>query len=485
MATSVPRRLKGRATAVATRTAIMVGLGCAILYGQGSRDPDSARYAAESLEHFQALLRLDTSNPPGNEHLVTDYLKSALEKEGIPVRILALEQARPNLVARLKGSGARRPILLMGHSDVVTVDEKKWTFPPFGAIRDRGYIYGRGALDDKPSIAAALMAMLTLTRLGVPLERDVILLVESGEEGTTRVGIDYVVNEYFSEIEAEYCLAEGGGVRRENGAIKYASVGVLEKIPRTIELVARGPSAHGSVPRTSNALTRLAAAVSAISRWEAPIRLNETTREYFTRLAAISSSDEATYLRGLLSSDRRTQAAAIEYFQERNPVYVAMLRTSVSPTIIQGGQRYNIVPSQATATLDVRLVPDEDPDQILATIRQLVNDPAVEVRLAERDGAPRPVGGTHLDTDAFRAIENAVKKHYQTTLLPTMSTGASDKAQVRSKGVHCYGVGPATDVEDGAKGFAAHSDQERILESELQRFTRFYWDVVVELARAK
>ena len=184
--------------------AVMVVLGCAILYGQGARAPDPARYADESLQHFQALLRLNTSNPPGNEHLVTDYLKSVLEKEGIPVRILALEQARPNLVARLKGSGVKRPILLMGHSDVVTVDEKKWTFPPFGAIRDRGYIYGRGALDDKPSIAASLMAMLTLKRLGVPLERDVILLVESGEEGTTRVGIDYVVNEYFSEIEAEY-----------------------------------------------------------------------------------------------------------------------------------------------------------------------------------------------------------------------------------------------------------------------------------------
>ena len=485
MRTAVLRLLKARATAVATGTAVMVVLGCAILYGQGARDPDPARYADESLQHFQALLRLNTSNPPGNEHLVTDYLKSALEKEGIPVRILALEQARPNLVARLKGSGAKRPILLMGHSDVVTVDEKKWTFPPFGAIRDRGYIYGRGALDDKPSIAASLMAMLTLKRLGVPLERDVILLVESGEEGTTRVGIDYVVNEYFSEIEAEYCLAEGGGVRRENGAVKFASVGVLEKIPRTIELVARGPSAHGSVPRTSNAVTRLAAAVSAISRWEAPIRLNETTREYFTRLATISSSNEATHLRALLSSDRQTQAAAIEYFQERNPAYVAMLRTSASPTIIHGGQRYNVVPSEATATIDVRLLPDEDPDQVLATIRQLVNDPAVEVRLAERDGAPRPVGGTRLDTDAFRAIETAVKKHYQTTLLPTMSTGASDKAQVRSKGVHCYGVGPATDVEDGAKGFAAHSDQERILESELQRFTRFYWDVVVEIARAK
>jgi acetylornithine deacetylase/succinyl-diaminopimelate desuccinylase-like protein len=439
----------------------------------------------ELLQHFQALLRLDTSNPPGNERLVTDYLRQVLEREGIPVQILALDPARPNLVARLRGSGAKRPILLMGHTDVVTVDEKKWTHPPFGAVRSEGYIYGRGAVDDKKSVAVALMTVLTLKRSGLSLERDVIFLAEAGEEGTTRVGIDYVVNEHFADIDAEYCLAEGGGVTREAGVVKFASVGVLEKVPRTIELVARGPSAHGSVPRSSNAVTHLAAAVLAVSAWEAPIRVNETTREYFTRLAALSSPAEARRLRGLVSTDRRAQADAVVYFQDRNPEYVAMLRASASPTIIDGGMRYNVVPSEATATIDVRLLPDEDPGRVLATMRQLVNDPTVEVRFAARDGAPRPPGGTRLDTEAFRAIEAAVRKHYQTTVLPTMGVGANDMAQVRAKGVNCYGVGPATDVEDAGKGFGSHSDQERILESELYRFGRFYLDVVTEIARAR
>ncbi len=478
-----PRRVLSTIAAV-----VLVGLTATLgrtVLGQDARPQESSQDPDELLRHFQALLRLNTSNPPGNERLVTDYLKQVLEKEGIPVRILALDPSRPNLVARLKGSGAKRPILLMGHTDVVTVDEKKWTHPPFGAVRSGGYIYGRGALDDRPRVAAALMAMLTLKRLGVPLERDVIFLAEAGEEGATRVGIDYVVNEHFSEIDAEFCLAEGGGVRRESGAIKFATVGVLEKIPRTIELVARGPSAHGSVPRRSNAVTHLAAAVLAISGWEAPVRLNETTRESFTRLAALSAPEEATHLRGLLSTDGRTQATAIAYFQEKNPTYVAVLRASASPTIIQGGRGYNVVPSEATATIDVRLLPDDDPSRFLAMVRQLVNDPDVEVRFADRDGAPRPPGGTRLDTDAFRVIESAVRKHYQATVVPIMGTGASDMAQVRSKGVNCYGVGPATDVEEGAKGFGAHSDQERILESELLRFGRFYQDVVTEIARAK
>lgn len=450
-----------------------------------SAEQQSALNADELLRHFQATLRLNTSNPPGNERLVTDYLKQVLENEGIPVQILALDQARPNLVARLKGNGSKRPLLLMGHTDVVTVDEAKWNHPPFGAVRSDGYIYGRGALDDKPSVAVGLMTMLTLKRSGLPLERDVIFLAEPGEEGTTRVGIDYVVNEHFAEIDAEFCLAEGGGVRLEGGAVKFASVGVLEKVPRTIEIVARGPSFHGSVPRSSNAVAHLAAAVSAISGWQSPVRVNETTREYFTRLAALSPSAEAKQLRDLISTDRSAQAVAIAYFQDRKPEYVAALRASASPTILQGGMRYNVVPSEATATIDVRLLPDDDPNQVLTTLRQVVSDPTVEVRFAARDGAPRPPGGTRLNTEAFRVIESAVRKHYQTTVLPTMSTGATDKAQVRSKGVNCYGIGPATDAEDATKGFSAHSDQERILESELQRYGRFYLDVVTEIARAK
>lgn len=456
-----------------------------LVVAQGTRAPDWAGNEAETIEHFQALLRLDTSNPPGNEHLATDYLERTLQKEGIPTQIFALDAARPNLVARLKGSGKKRPILIMGHTDVVSVDPKKWTFPPFAATRDGGYVYGRGSLDDKPSVVAGLMTMLMLKRLNVPLDRDVIFLAEAGEEGTTRIGIDFMTNEHFRDIDAEYCLAEGGGVRREGGQVTFATVGVLEKIPRTIELVARGPSGHASVPLASNAVGRLAAAVAAIDAWQPPIRLNETTREYFKRLVEISSADEGQRLRDLLSSDPKVSTAAFHYLQTHNPAYASMLTTSVSPTIIQGGFRYNVIPSEATATLDVRLLPDEDPAQIVDVVRGIIKDPAVEVRYADRDGAPRPAGGTRLETEAFHAIEASVSKHYRTTTIPTMSTGASDKAQMRAKGVQCYGIGPASDREDGSKGFGAHSDQERILERELLRFVQFTWDIVAELARAQ
>ena len=472
-----------RAGAARWASIVCSAVAAAALAAAQPREPDWTRYDAEIVERFQALLRFDTSNPPGNEHRVTEYLKQTLEHEGIPTQIFALEPARPNLVARLKGNGRKRPLLIMGHTDVVTVDPKKWTFPPFAATRDGGYIYGRGALDDRPSVLAGLMTMLVLKRHAVALDRDVVFLAEAGEEGTTRVGIDFMTAEHFETIDAEYCLAEGGGVEREGGVVKFASVAVLEKLPRRIELIARGPSGHASVPLSSNAVGRLADAVAAIGRWQPPVRLNETTREYFTRLAGISPPELAGRLRLLVSGDPNERASAFEYIRAHHPGYASMLRTSVSPTMIRGGFRYNVIPSEATATLDVRLLPDDDPAKLLDLIRGVIGDPAVEVRYGKRDGAERPPGGTGLDTDAFRVIQKAITSHYRTITLPTMSTGGSDKAQMRARDVQCYGIGPAADREDGPKGFGAHSDQERILESELLRFVRFTWDAVTALAR--
>ena len=455
------------------------------VHAQGGSAVDWQAVERETVEHFQAIVRLDTSNPPGNETRVAEYLRKVLEGNGIPAQILALDPARANVVARLRGSGKKRPILLMGHTDVVTVDPQKWEHPPFGANRVGGYIYGRGTRDDKSSVATALMVMLTLHRSAIPLDRDVIFLAESGEEGTTRPGIDFVLGQHFAAVEAEFCLAEGGSVRREGGTVRYASIAALEKVPRTLELIARGPSAHGSVPRSTNAVTRLSRAITALSEWQAPIRLNEITREEFARLATVSPPDQARQLRAVLSDNPAEVQSAAGYLQEHLPEYAALLRTSISPTIVQGGYRYNVVPSEAKATLDVRLLPDEDPDRALSAIRQVINDPSIAVTFAERDGVPRPPGGTSIDTDAFRAIEQAVTRQYRTITIPTMSTGASDKAQVRSKGVQCYGVGPAVDAEDAGKGFGSHADQERILERDLHDFVRFYWDVVTTLAASR
>ncbi len=456
----------------------------AIVVAQSAQQPNWSAVEEETMRHFQALLRLDTSNPPGNERLAVDYIKQVLEKEGIHGQVVALDSNRPNIVARLKGNGQKRPLLIMGHTDVVTVDASKWQHPPFSATRAGGYVYGRGAVDDKDNLTAALVTTLLLKRLNVPLARDVIFLAEAGEEGNSNFGIQFMTGQHFPEIEAEYCLAEGGGVSRISGQVKYATIQTLEKIPRGIELVAHGISGHGSVPLKSNAIVHLAGAVAKVGAWRPDIRFNETTGTYFRKLAAISPPEVAKYYRDVLSTDAKVRAAADDWLFENEPRHSSMLRTSVSPNIFTGGYRSNVIPSEAKATLDVRMLPDENPTEFLERVKQVVNDPAVDVRFAAQNTRP---GGpdARLDSEAFKALEAAATRVYNVVTLPTMSTGATDMAQLRAKGVQCFGIGPATDVEDGPKGFGAHSDQERILETELHRFVRFNWEVVNDLAGAK
>ena len=216
-----------------------------------SKQPDWAQIDAEALKHFQAIVRMDTTDPPGGEKPVVDYLKQVLDAEGIPTQVFAMKEAhRPNLVARIKGNGSKRPILLMAHTDVVGVQRERWPVDPFGAVLKDGYIWGRGTADDKDKLAANLMVMLLTKRSGAVLNRDLIFLAEAGEEGDTGPGIEFMVNQHFSEIDAEYALTEGGRARLENGRVAVVEVTTTEKVPRRVRLVVNGTSGHASIPRS-------------------------------------------------------------------------------------------------------------------------------------------------------------------------------------------------------------------------------------------
>src|SRR6202011_4380923 len=287
-----------------------------------------------------------------------------------------------------------------------------------------------------------------------------------------------MVKEHFPEIDAEYCLAEGGGVTRIGGQVKYATVQTLEKIPRGIELVSHGISGHGSIPLKSNAIGNLAGAVAKIGEWRPDGRFNETTGTYFRKLAAISPPEVAKHYRDVLSTDPKVQRAADDWLLENEPRHSSMLRTSVSPNIFTGGYRSNVIPSEAKATLDVRALPDEDPAKFLEQVKRIVDDPAVDVHFTGQNVRPAAAFDARLDTEVFKALEATGKRVYNTVTLPTMSTGATDMAPLRASGVQCYGIGAAIDMEDGPKGYGMHSDQERILESEVYRFIRFNYEVV-------
>jgi acetylornithine deacetylase/succinyl-diaminopimelate desuccinylase-like protein len=444
---------------------------------------DWAKVNSELLEHYSALIRIDTSNPPGNETKAANYLKGVLDHEGIASQMFALEPNRSSLVARLKGNGSKRPIIVMGHLDVVGVQRDKWTVDPFAAIRKDGYIYGRGAIDDKDNLSTGLMLMVMLKRMKVPLDRDVILVAEAGEEGTSSVGIGFLVDHHWDAIAAEYALAEGGGGISRDGKIRYVNVSTTEKVPRSTKLVAHGSAGHGSMPRPDNAVIRLADAVSKIGAWQPPMRLNDTTRTYFERLATISAPEDADRYNHV--GDPKRTAAVQKYFSEKELSHYSMLRTSVVPTIIKAGFRSNVIPSEAEATLDIRALPDEDMSKLYAEMRRVIGDPNVEVMAGDR-GSSRTAGvPSRLDSEMFRALENVTKRLYPGAVtLPSMLTGATDMAQLRAKGVESYGIGPVVDEKDRNTG-GAHSDDERLQESSLYRFMEFLWNAVTDIAASK
>jgi acetylornithine deacetylase/succinyl-diaminopimelate desuccinylase-like protein len=447
-----------------------------------SQTPEWSKVNEEALGHFQALIRLDTTNPPGNETRATDYIKKVLDAEGIPVIVTARDAGRANLIARIKGNGSKRPLLIMGHTDTVKVDPAKWQFPPFSATRRDGYIYGRGAVDDKDNLTAAMMTMLLLKRAKLPLDRDVIFAAEAGEEASTAFGIEHLITQNWSDMNAEFCIAEGGTVVRRGGQVRYAMVQTAEKLPKGMKLIARGPAGHGSRPLRTNAILHLTRAVEKIAMWDPPMRLNDTTRYYFERLATVSTPEEAARYNGLANPEK--SAAIRQYLAEHEPGHYSMLHTSISPNIITGGYQVNVIPSEAEATLDVRALPDEDMNAFMSLMRGVINDSTIEIAPIARNNRPG-APPTSITSEAFRIIEAANKKIYNAITVPSMSTGATDMAFLRAKGIQCYGIGPAIDDEDAPKGFGAHSDQERILEESFFKFLQLNWEIVTALAKSK
>ena len=453
----------------------LVASGPIALQAQELPDFDSAR--EESVAMLQDLIRINTSSPPGNETEVAEYVQAALAREGIEAEIFAKDPTRGNLVARLPGNGSKEPLLILAHSDVVGAELESWTRDPFAGEIEDGYVYGRGASDDKDMIAAALQVMLMIKRSGQVLDRDIILLIEAGEEGATEWGIDYMVENHLDEIRAEFALNEGGTIHQtESGSVDYVVVGATEKVPwRQIRLVARGTAGHGSQPRLDNPVVRLAAAVAKVGNHQMPMRLNEVTREYFKRLADISPPEEAELYRNIEDPELGPQIE--ERFRRDYIAANSALRTSISPNIIQGGFRYNVIPSDAEATLDVRALPDEDMDAFLDELRRVIDDPLVEVMppVSWRPSAPP----SPLGTDLFAALERAQASMFPDAItLPTMNTGATDSAQLRAAGIPTYGIGAMGKDEDAR----AHGNDERVSVEGMGKFVEFIYRTVMEVA---
>jgi acetylornithine deacetylase/succinyl-diaminopimelate desuccinylase-like protein len=436
----------------------------------------------QAIDHLVELVKIRSVNPPGNEDEVAEYVKAVLAAEGIESELYALDPERPNLVAKLKGNGKKKPILIMAHTDVVGVQPEKWYADPFSGIREDGFIYGRGTLDDKDNVAAGMMVMILLKRLGVDLDRDVIFLAESGEEGTPEVGINFMVEKHWDVIAAEYCLAEGGESVIRDGHVHIVGIETTQKMPRRVTLVARGTPGHGSVPRLDNAVMILANAVTKAAAWQTEMRLNETTETYFQRLATIVPPEEAVLYENVANPEMTGEIQ--QHFLETFPYHYSILRSSVVPTVIDAGFRRNVIPSEASAILDIRMLPDEDVGGFYEDLTAVIDDPRVEI---VPEPIYRPVAPpSGIDNEMFQALERvALEMYAQSTVLPIMSTGATDSAHLRAKGVQSYGIGPARTVDEINSAYGAHGDNERVAEDAFVSMVEYLWRVILEMAASE
>ena len=440
-------------------------------------EPDFRQHKDEALQIARALIQIDTSNPPGNETKAVMYLKSILDKEGIVSEIIASEPTRANLIARIKGSGKKRPVLLVGHTDVVGVEREKWTVDPFAALIKDGFLYGRGASDDKGRLAGLLQAFIMVHRQRIPLDRDLIFLAEAGEEGSSNVGTDFLISQHWDKIDAEFALNEGGWIFEREGKVQYVGIANTEKVGRRIRMVAKGTSGHGSMPRPDNAIVHLAAAVAKLGAYQPALKLNETTRAFFERLATVSPADEAFLFKNLESPTIGKMAEAKVY--ELNIMYNSMLRTSISPTIIKGGFRNNVIPAEAEVSLDIRALPDEDMSAFVKELRRVIDDPAIELIPAEDRSVPP---SSRIDSDMFQALEAAQKKVFpQAVTLPVMLPAGTTSSRLRAKGIQSYGVNTVVGIEERSR---IHGNDERISLDGYGRFLELIYRAVVDVAQA-
>lgn len=438
---------------------------------------------AETVERLRAIIRFDTTNPPGNELPLARYLETALRSEGIETTLLEPMQNRAQLIGRIRGSGARRPVILLAHMDVVGVDRASWTHDPFEGEIDGGYLYGRGAIDDKGMLAANLMVMLLLKRAlaetAKTLSRDIVFVATSDEEAGGDWGMGWLVSNHPDLLDAEFALNEGGRTRIIEGGRTYLAVQSAEKISHVVTVIAHGTAGHAAIPLRDNAVFRLGRALDQLSRYSEPMMLTEITRQFFSRLAEIwpNAIEKKAMLdlvngKGPSSEGGATVLSAI-------PVFNALLRNGISPTVVQGGKQFNVIPDTAAAVLNVRTLPGQSIDGVLERMHGAVNVPGVTLEITQR-GEEAPASDP--SSEMFTAIADSARElDPEIAVVPYLSTGVTDSARLRRLGVNAYGILPFPMVQSDEDRM--HGNDERIPLASLHFGVRLISGAIERIAR--
>ena len=442
---------------------LMLALGPAALQSQTPAPggmPDPLQLTAEAQTWLTDLIRINTTNPPGNEQEAAKYIQNVLQKENIATEILEMKPGRAIVIARLQAGplpDSSKALLLVAHLDVVGVDRAKWSVDPFAATQKDGYIWGRGAIDDKGMVAANLAAFIGLKRSGTRLTRDLIFLADDDEEQGGDAGIKGVIDRYWDKIACGFALNEGGNVIMQKGKVQYVGIQTSEKVAYNVTMTATGTSGHASVPQRDNAVVHLAAAVQKVGTLETPLHLLTITRRYFEQLASVEDDDIAKWIRALDSSDRADLAAL--RLAQMNPMWNSMLRDTIAPTELNAGLRANVVPPQASANLNIRLLPGNSIQDVIAEMQKAVNDPQIKFTVEPDAGPSAP--SSSITTELYQTIERVAPKQFPgAVVVPYLSTWYTDSSYLRAHNVQSYGLVPFPLSE--ADILRMHGDDERI-----------------------
>jgi acetylornithine deacetylase/succinyl-diaminopimelate desuccinylase-like protein len=437
---------------------------------------DWGEVGEEAAQLLSQYIRIKSVNPPGDERQAAAFLQDLLLKRGLEAKVYSSALNRTNLVARMPGDGSKKPILLYNHMDVVEADPLRWSCDPFGGeIRD-DYVWGRGALDMKGMAVMQILAMDQIQRCHPHRTRDILLLAAADEEEGGSYGTQWMIENHWPEIEAEYNWDEGGfGLQDLFGSTPVFSVAVAEKKDLWVKLIAHGEPGHSGMPHAENAANRLLRALDRVLALNSKYELNPVTRIMFQRISSILPFPKSFLLKNLTNP---VIFRLIRSSLTSNGTLAAMLKDTVSITVLRAGSKENVIPDRAEATLDIRLLPNHTPEFFLENLKALIADDQVEIEVIQ---APQPTGISDIESEFYRTLSEVLRELVPASITaPMLTPGTTDSCFFRSKGVNCYGLFPV--MIGSAELDRFHGIDERISIQNLSLGTQITYEVLKNLS---
>src|SRR5213593_370687 len=466
------------------RVLVLSVVAAAVVVSPGSRSGAGAQPAALAphqqllREIYQELIEINTTNSVGDNTKAAEAMARRLLNAGFPaadVQVLAPAPRKGNMVARLRGTGARRPLLLLAHLDVVEANREDWSVDPFKLLEQDGYFYGRGTTDDKAMAAAFVANLIRYRQEGFVPDRDLIVALTADEEGGGHNGVAWLLKEHRALIDAELALNEGGGGSLKNGRRVSNSIQASEKIFQTYRLEVTNRGGPSSLPVKDNAIWQLAGGLARLAEFDFPVNLDDVNRQYFERSAALIGGSLGDDFRAVANGNR--DPAVVARVAAVGPVFNSRLRTTCVPTRLEGGHADNALPQTARATVNCRLLPSESPEMIYETIIRVLEDDRIVVRPIDE---PQPSPASPLQPEIMNAIEQTAAELWPgVPVIPVMSTGATDGLYLRNAGIPTYGVsGLFSDIDDTR----AHGRDERLGVKQFYEGREFLYRLVKALS---